>query len=333
MGGEIPGARLQQRIVAGPLGPIGHQGALGPLGRVVTPGLMGVVDHQQLAAAQTPATILQPGSQAGVEFAAPATRSLGAGLPESQGFELGELIRLQELAGFEPQVIAVQCHPLAAPERPVRHNPLHRQGIEHLMGQHNPRDGSGGQLGEAGPAPWQRAGLQLQPLARSHAGVGFHQHQLQPAGQLRPIGGDQPGQIQGQLALARARFHQAEMPIAGRQQRLQPVDQLLGQQGGEVAAEAGGGDEISRRADAQPAAAIGALGRVVEDPLHIGAEGHAAAAGIQPLAQPGGELSSHGTIAPKSGGEPAAGEGCRRGGSSCRGCHRLSRTAQARATR
>ena len=46
---EIPVARILQRIVAGLLLPVGHQGAITALRGVVTPGLMGVVDHQQHA--------------------------------------------------------------------------------------------------------------------------------------------------------------------------------------------------------------------------------------------------------------------------------------------
>ena len=39
VGGEIPGAWLQQRIAAGLLAPVCHQGAARALGGVVAPGL------------------------------------------------------------------------------------------------------------------------------------------------------------------------------------------------------------------------------------------------------------------------------------------------------
>ena len=142
MGGEIPGAWLQQRITAGLLAPVGHQGAARALGGVVAPGLQGVVDHQQLALGHGCGALAKPGGQARVQLAAPAGRALGRGGQESEGLELGGRCRLQGRAGLQPQRelrlrTLVQRHQLLAPERPVPLDPLHRQGIEHLMGEHH----------------------------------------------------------------------------------------------------------------------------------------------------------------------------------------------------
>ena len=161
------------------------------------------------------------------------------------------------------------------------------------MGEHHASAGGLGQ--RLGPEPAAGQGTRLEPLALAgrHAAIGFHQHQLTAGRKLGPALGQGLGQLQGQLPFARARFDQGQgprtcfgsllgpsgllkiQPHLDRQFR-QPPSQLGGEQGGEVRAQGGGGDEIAAAANLQPATAIGPVLGIMQGPAHVGAKRHRA---------------------------------------------------------
>ena len=226
-----------------------------------------------------------------MELRGPAGRALGGRGQESEGLQRSIVLRLQGFAGLQPQRglglrPLVQDQHLAAPEGPVPDEALHRQGIEHLMGQHHAPHRLGHQLAEAEPAAGQRRSRQQRALPRCHAGIGLHQHQRGAGRQLGPAGHQGLGQLQGQLTLAGAGFHQGQGPITGL--LLQPLGDLGDEQGREIGSERGRGGEITAGAHLQPTAAIGAVLGVMQGPLHVEVEGHRTAGGPQALRQPQG---------------------------------------------
>ena len=158
---EIPVAGLQQRIVAGLLLAVGHQRAIAALGAVVAPGFVGVIDHQQLSGRQGGGGLRQPGGQPRMQLGGEARSALRTWLQQPQGLQLCQGLRLQGLAGGQLKRgrgvrLLVKGHQLLAPERPVPLDSLHRQGIEHLVGQHHAHQRGGGEFSEAQPAAGQR---------------------------------------------------------------------------------------------------------------------------------------------------------------------------------
>jgi hypothetical protein len=138
---QWPGSH--QGVVAGLLLAVGHQGAVAALGGVVAPGLVGVIHHQQLAAGQAlaaPAATRAPGRDA-ARWCQPGGR-WGPGLEQPEGSRGANAgggkgsPACSRSRGWAP---GSPCtgHPLVAPEGPVPHDALHRQGIEHLVGQHH----------------------------------------------------------------------------------------------------------------------------------------------------------------------------------------------------
>ncbi len=291
MSREVPVAGRLQGVGAGLLLAVGHQRAVAALGRVVAPGLMGVVNHQQHAGIQACSGLLQPGSLFGVELRGPTGGALEARIEEPQGFELGELFALKRFAGLEPQrglglINLVQGHLLAAPEDPVPLHPLHGQGIEHLMGQQHTVDRTGAELSKAQPAAAQGAGIEPGPLPLRHAWVGFDQQQGGASRQLGPTCCQLLGQLQSQIPFSRTCFHERQGLIGGLLQ--QPLGDLRSQQRGEIRTERRRGGEITARPHLQAATAVGAVLGVMQRPLHVGAKRYGAAGSPQALRQPRG---------------------------------------------
>ena len=106
--------------------------------------------------------------------------------------------------------IPCERHHLLAPLVAIPGDALHRQGIEHLMGQHHAPQGLVGQLRPGNPAAGERSPRQELTLAGLHAAVGLHEHQLQPGRQIRPAGRQNSGQLQGKLAFTGSGFHQGQ---------------------------------------------------------------------------------------------------------------------------
>ena len=154
------------------------------------------------------------------------------------------------------------------------------------MGHHHAGHRRRRQLLEVAPTHRQRAVLQPLPLAGGHAGIGFHQHQFGAGGQLGPAGHQRLRQLARQLAFAWTYLHQGQGPVG--LQLLQPLGQLGGQQGGKLRAERRGGHEVAGAADAQAAGSVSAVVGVVQGPVHVGAERHAAAGRVKTLLQPEG---------------------------------------------
>ena len=283
MGREVPLAGVQQRIGLGPLAPIGQQRAIGALGSVVAARFQGIVDHQQHALPQSLATGLKPRFQARVSFRAPAGRT--AGRRQIQGRQLRHLLGPQGGSGLESQgPLEIAGHLLPTPPRAIPQQAIHRQGIEHLMGDHHPGEGMTAQLLPSRPTQRQRQSTKGSLLPGRHAGVGLQEHHLRARGQIGPQAGQARRQLPRQVALPGPRLQQAET-LAG--ELLQPFDQLGKEQGGKVVSQGRGGGEIPRGPDACPSAAVIAMLRVMEGPVHVGAEGHAAARGLEALQKPG----------------------------------------------
>jgi hypothetical protein len=185
----------------------------------------------------------------------------------------------------------LQHHDLPAPAATIPDDPLHRQGVEHLMGQHHPPAGRLRIVAGAEPAHGQGAVGQQHPLPCLHATVRFQQQQGSAAGQMGPVRRQAAGQIPGQAAFARPRFNQQQGAGA---EGLQPAGHLAEQQAGEIGAEGGRGGEITAGADAQATAAIGTVVGIMQGPVHVGGEGHGTAGGPQAIDQPGRQLPGQG---------------------------------------
>ena len=62
---------------------------------------MGVIHHQQLARLQGCARLLQPGTQAGMQFAAPASGTLGPRNGKAERLQLGGQLGGEGLSAIE----------------------------------------------------------------------------------------------------------------------------------------------------------------------------------------------------------------------------------------
>ena len=288
MGREIPVAGIQQRIGAGPLLAVSQQSASRAPRGVVATGLQGVIHHQQMAFDQAGAGRLQPRRTARMEFGAPAARQARRGSIQIQISQLLKRLGFESRPGAEPEPpIRSQDHLLQAPHAAIPGDPLHREGIEHLMGQHHAPHRSGCQIGPGQPAAGEGSTGQKPALARLHAGVGLHEQQLQPRRQIGPAGRQGRGQLQGQLSLPGTGLHQGK---GTRTKLQQPVHQLGSQEAGKTGPQARGGGEVAAGTNPQTPRSIGAMDGIMERPLHIGAEGHGTTRRHEPLHQPGGRL-------------------------------------------
>ena len=231
-----------------------------------------------------------------MQFRAPTGRPLGARLLKAQGGQASHGLRLQRGSNRQPQRrlwlgLGVQLarggscrlnsHQLLPPAAAIAANSVYSEGIKHFVGQHHPPQRCGRQLLEAAPAGLQAGLAEPFSLAGRHAWVGFHQHQFRAGGQLRPALGKALGQLQRQLSLPWSGFHQGQRTIASGGQFAEPGGNLAQQQGGEIRPQGGGGGEIPPRPNPQQATAVGAVNRIVQHPVHVGAEGHGAAGRLE----------------------------------------------------
>ena len=245
---------------------------------------MGVVDHEQLALAEGRSRLGQPGGETHMQLRAPA---LWPRRPRDQGVQLQPQGLTQRGASREFQrSVAHQRDPLKPPVLAIPEHPLNRQGVQDFMGEHHPGEGRLLELGEGLPPAAQGSISQERPLTLRHARVRFHQHQFQALAQLWCIPRNGLRELEGELAFPWAGLDQGPGAVAWLV--LEPLQKLRQQELGEVRSQGRGGGEVTRRPHLQASRPIGPMAGIVQRPVHVGAEGHPATGGLQPLHQPGG---------------------------------------------
>ena len=152
----------------------------------------------------------------------------------------------------EQATVWIKLHPLLLEGSLPPDQSLHREGIQQLMGDHDPLNRIAAQLAQGTPTHRKMIHiLQQGLLPPPHAGIGLHQHQLDLAQQLWSRTTQRSNEIQGQMTFTRADFHDRQALSRIRPgNRSQPGQKLGRQQGCKVAAQRGRCDEITLGADA-----------------------------------------------------------------------------------
>ena len=256
MGREVLLAGLIQGRQARLLSADSHQGAVGAPGCEITLGLQGVINHQQHARIHGGRSSSEPVGQCTVPLRGPPLfgiggRQLNAALAAHTPDLLVQTIGERPMRRLQATVL-VELHPLLLEGSLPPDQALHREGIQQLMGDHHPMNRSAAQRVQGTPAQRQIIRLLQQSLLPPpHAGIGLHQHQFDPSQQLWISTTQRSNEIPGQMAFARADFHdrQALIRITSGHRR-QPGQDLRSQKGCEITAQRGGGDEITLGSDA-----------------------------------------------------------------------------------